>query len=66
MNIEADYTITIKLKDIIMSGPLTDQEINEKVIEEGDKKLRYYLSGFLSDPNKKIIDKQVSIKIKNS
>jgi hypothetical protein len=66
MKLEAEYTITIKLTDIFMSGSVTDDEIKTKVIEEGDKKLRYYLSGYLLDPDKKIINKDVTIKIKNN
>ena len=66
MKIEADFSITVKLSDIFMSGSVTDDEIKKRVIEEGEKRLRYYLSGYLLDPDNKIINKEISIKIKNN
>jgi len=66
MKIEADFTITIKLFDVFMSNDSSDEEIKEMVTQEGEKRLRYYLSGYLLDPEKKIINKEVSIKMKNN
>lgn len=66
MKIEADFTITIKLSDVFMSNDSSDEEIKERVTLEGEKRLRYYLSGYLLDPEQKIINKEVSIKIKNN
>ena len=60
MKIEATYTISIKLSEIFMSGNVTDVEIKKRVIEEGDKRLRHYLSGYLFDPDGKIIHKDVT------
>jgi len=66
MKIDADFTITIKLSDVFMSNDSSDEEIKGRVTQEGEKRLRYYLSGYILDPEQKIINKEVSIKIKNN
>lgn len=59
--VEADFTITVKLGELFIMPNSTDDEIKEKLIEEGERRLRYYLSGYLFDPDRKFINKNVTI-----
>lgn len=62
MIVDAEVSITIKLNDLYVHSKLTEEEIENTLLQEGEKRMRYYLSGYLSDPNRKVIDKKVIIK----
>ena len=59
--VNADFTLTIKLGELFINPNSSDDEIELKLIQEGEKRLRHYLSGYLLDPDKKVIDKKVTI-----
>lgn len=62
MIVDAEVSITIKLNDLYVHSKLTEEEIENTLLQEGEKRMRYYLSGYLLDPNGKVIDKKVIIK----
>ena len=64
MIVDAEFTIKVKISDMIVNHNTSGHELKLKVKEEGEKKLRYYLSGYLQDPNNQIISNEVSYKIK--
>ena len=59
--VNADFTLTIKLGELFINPNSSDDEIELKLIQEGEKRLRHYLSGYLLDPDKKIILKNLEI-----
>ena len=61
MIIDTEFTITIKMSDMYLNDNLSEEERIESITKEGEKRLRYYLSGYLLDPDKKIIHKNVII-----
>lgn len=64
MIVDAEVSITVKLNGLYVHSKLTEEEIQKTLLDEGEKRIRYYLSGYLFDPNGKVIDKQVIIKNK--
>jgi len=64
MNIDAEFKLTVKISDMFILPNLTEEEIKQKIKEEGEKKFRYYLSGYLFDPEGKIIGNEIKYKIK--
>jgi len=64
MFVDAEVSITIKLDDFYIHSKLTEEEMDKTVLEEGEKRIRYYLSGYLFDPNGKVVDKKIIIKNK--
>ena len=41
MNIDAEFKLTIKMSDMFILPNLTEEEIAQKIKEEGEKKFRY-------------------------
>jgi hypothetical protein len=64
MKFECEYTITIKLIDVYMNAGHSSDELRDKIMVEGKKQIRQYLSGNLFDPEKKIIFEDTSFKLK--
>lgn len=64
MTIDAEFTLKIKMPDMFVSPNITGPELKKMVQEEGEKRLRYYLSGYLLDPENKIIQKEINFKPK--
>ena len=62
MFVDAEVSITIRLKQFYVNSNSTDEQINKTLLEEGEKRMRHYLSGYLYDPDGKVIDKKVIIK----
>lgn len=58
---DVTYTLKIKIPNIFRYTKETDKEFNQRVKEEGKKRARYYLSGYLFDPTNKIIIEDVQI-----
>lgn len=64
MIIDAEFTVKIKLPNMPLSNNVSGLELRQRIMEEGEKRLRYYTSGYLLDPDAKIIKKEVSYEIK--
>lgn len=64
MKFEGEYTIKIKLKDIFMPSDHSSFELQNKIKEEGRKKISSFLSKNLFDPDNKIIQEETSFKLK--
>lgn len=60
-NKEINYSITIKLTNLFKYPSETDEMFEKRVKEEGKKKLRYYLSGYLYDPENKVFFEKVTV-----
>lgn len=66
MLIDAEFTIKIKMSDLYVKSDIIAPELRAKIIEEGEKRLRYYLSGYLLDPEGQIVKKDINFKIKQN
>lgn len=64
MQIDAEFVIKIKLTDITVPNNISGIELKKRLHEEGEKRLRYYTSGYLLDPDGKVITKDINYKIK--
>ena len=64
MVLDAEFVVKIQIKDLIVSSNISGFELKQRIMEEGEKRLRYYTSGFLLDPEGKVISKEISYKIK--
>jgi hypothetical protein len=58
---EISYSITIKLTNQLKYSNETDEMFEKRVKEEGKKRLRYFLSGYLYDPENKVFFEKVTI-----
>ena len=59
------FTISIRLDDFIRYSNETDDSYEQRLKEEGKKRARYYLSGYLFDPSNKNIFEEVSFEKTN-
>lgn len=59
--ISAEYTITVKVTDVMKVSDDTEQDINQLIKEVGQKKIKKYLSGKLFDPENNVITEQIKI-----
>jgi len=66
MLVDAEFTVKIKMTDLFVVSDLVPLDFRNKIIEEGEKRLRYYLSGYLKDPENKVIEKEINFKIKGN
>jgi|LakMenE18May11ns_1017448.scaffolds.fasta_scaffold9902733_3 hypothetical protein len=64
MLVDVEYTVKIKISEYFVNPKLTEDEQIEVLTKEGDRRLSYFLSGYLFDPEKKIITKEINF-IKN-
>ena len=64
MKVSAEFTIKIKIDDFPFPNNVSSHEVKKKLFEEGEKRLRYYTSGFLLDPEGKVISKDIKFEIK--
>jgi hypothetical protein len=64
MLVDVEYTVKIKISEFFVNPQLTEDEQIEVLTKEGDRRLSYFLSGYLFDPEKKIITKEINF-IKN-
>jgi hypothetical protein len=62
--VDVEYTVKIKISEYFVNPKLTEDEQIEVLTKEGDRRLSYFLSGYLFDPEKKIITKEINF-IKN-
>lgn len=66
MVIDAEFTLKIKLNDLIVPSNISGFELKQRITEEGEKRMRYYASGYLKDPEGKVINKEVTYQIKEN
>lgn len=66
MVIDAEFTLKIKLNDLIVPSNISGFELKQRITEEGEKRMRYVASGYLKDPEGKVINKEVTYQIKEN
>jgi hypothetical protein len=59
--ISAEYTITVKVSDIMNTSTKTEPNIDSMIKEEGIKIIKKYLNGKLFDPENNVIKEQIKI-----
>ncbi len=59
--ISAEYTITVKVTDVMKVSDETEQSINSLIKQEGQKIMKKYLNGKLFDPDNKVITEKIKI-----
>lgn len=64
MLVDAEFIVKIKMTDLFVGSDLVPLDFRNRIVEEGEKRLRYYLSGYLKDPENKVIEKEINFKIK--
>jgi len=64
MTVDAEFKLTIKINDMVVSNNISGFELKSKIMEEGEKRVRLLCSGFLQDPQGKVIHKDVTYVIK--
>lgn len=64
MEVNAEFTMKIKINDFPFPNNISAQEMKKRLLEEGEKRLRYYTSGFLLDPEGKVVSKDIKFEIK--
>ena len=57
----AEYTITVKVSDIMNTSNENEPDIDSMIKEEGRKLIRKYLNGELFDPENNVITEQIKI-----
>lgn len=57
----AEYTITVKVMDVMNVSDDTDQSIDSLIKQAGQKIIKKYLNGKLFDPDNKVIREQIKI-----
>jgi len=64
MQVDAEFTVKIKISDLVLPNNISAFELKKILHDEGEKRLRYYTSGYLKDPEGKVISKDINYKIK--
>jgi len=59
--VSAEYTITIKVSDIMNTSNETETDIDSMIKEEGRKLIKKYLDGKLFDPENNVLKEQIKI-----
>jgi hypothetical protein len=57
----AEYTITVKVMDVMNVSDETEQDIDSLIKQEGQKIIKKYLNGKLFDPDNKVLREQIKI-----
>jgi hypothetical protein len=57
----AEYTITVKVMDVMNVSDETEQNIDSLIKQAGQKIMKKYLNGKLFDPDNKVIREQIKI-----
>jgi hypothetical protein len=57
----AEYTITVKVMDVMNISDDTDQSVDSLIKQDGQKIIKKYLNGKLFDPDNKVIREQIKI-----
>ena len=64
MTIDAEFTLKIKMENLNFPNNISAFELKKRLLEEGDKRMKYLSSGFLVDPEGKAVSQDVTYKIK--
>lgn len=59
--VSAEYTITVKVTDVMNVSDDTEQNIDSLIKQAGQKIMKKYLNGKLFDPDNKVIIEQIKI-----
>jgi hypothetical protein len=59
--ISAEYTITVKVTDMMKVSDDTEQDIDSLIKQEGQKIMKKFLNGKLFDPENKVIIEKIKI-----
>ena len=57
----ADYIVTVKVSDVMITSDETQEEIKEKIKKLGEEKLRKWVSNTLFDPEGLVITEDIKI-----
>lgn len=52
---EISYTLKIKMPSFIRYSNESDEDYEKRVLKEGKRRATYYLSGYLLDPDHKVV-----------
>jgi len=58
-----EYTIKVKVRESYVSDKMTEQELKDRIKEEGQRIIMAYTSGRMFDPTKKVIQDNVKLEI---
>jgi len=64
MIIDAEFTVKIKMENLVFPNNISAFELKNTLLKEGDKRMKYLASGFLVDPEGKAVSQDVTYKIK--
>lgn len=64
MILDAEFTVKIKMENLVFPNNISAFELKSKLLQEGDKRMKYLVSGFLVDPEGKAVSQEVTYKIK--
>ncbi len=64
MILDAEFTVKIKMENLVFPNNISAFELKKKLFEEGDKRMKFLASGFLVDPDGKAVSRDVNYKIK--
>jgi len=59
--VSAEYTITVKVTDVMNVSDDTEQNIDSLIKQAGQKIMKKYLNGKLFDPDNKVITEEIKI-----
>lgn len=60
-NKETSYSLTIKMPKFVRYPNETKEHFEQRVLEEGKKRARYFLSGYSFDPEHKVYFEKVEV-----
>lgn len=64
MIIDAEFTLKIKMENLDFPNNISAFELRKRLLEEGDKRVKFFSSGFLMDPEGRAISQDITYKIK--
>jgi hypothetical protein len=60
-----EYSVTIDLENFVKYSNETEEIYHERIKKEAKRKLAYWTSGYLFDPEGKVIKEEIKIKTEN-
>lgn len=64
MIIDAEFTLKIKMENLDFPNNISAFELRKRLLEEGDKRVKFFSSGFLMDPEGRVVSQDITYKIK--
>ena len=65
MLVDAEFILKIKMNDLTFPNNISGMEMKQKLLAEGEKRVKFLSNGFLNDPDGKVITAEVNYKIKD-